>query len=77
MEAHHFFHKTFHTIKFHDFMDFELSTLFKKPVLNLDKFDRWLHNQFGEYEDEGLSMEDVLINNYGNIAANTIKGLLA
>jgi hypothetical protein len=76
-EAHNFFHKTFHSIKFYDFMDFELSALFKKPILNLDKFDRWLHCQFGEYEDKGLSMQNVLTENYGNIAALTIKGLLA
>ena len=76
-QAHQFFHKTFHTIKFSNFIDIELSVLFNKPILNLEKFDQWLHNQFGEYENIGMSMEDLLIANYGRVAAIQIKELLA
>ena len=75
-EAHNFFHRTFHTIKFYDFTDFELSAAFHRPVINIYKFDEWLHYQFGDYEKEGLSMEEVLAKNYGQSAAMRIKGLL-
>jgi len=75
-EAHRLFHKTFHAIKLHDFMDFELSAVFRKPILDIYKFDDWLHCQFGEYEEKGKSMYDVIAANYGETVAMQIKELL-
>jgi len=75
-EAHIFFHKTFHDIKFSTFMDKDLSKLFGKPILDICKFDNWLHNKFGDYENRGMSMQDLLTVNYGSWVANEIKGLL-
>ena len=75
-EAHRLFHKTFHVIKLGDFMDFELSVVFRKPILDIYKFDDWLHCQFGEYEEKGMSMHDVIVANYGGTVATQIKELL-
>lgn len=32
----------------------------KKASLDLFAFDDWLHEKFGEYEDEGKSMSDII-----------------
>ena len=74
--AYKLFHKTF-KISFHDFMDQDLSMLFMKPILNIQKFDDWLHDKFGEYENDNLSMSDVLTKNYGVSVAMQVKELLA
>jgi len=75
-EAHQFFHKTLHAIKFDDFMDFELSAMFKRPILDINKFDDWLRCQFGEYEKEGMSMQDVITAKYGEAVTKYIKSLV-
>ena len=69
--------KTFYSIKFSTFINKNLSILFKKPIIDINKFDDWLHNQYGDYEEQGLSMQDVLTKNYGQSVAVQIKGLLA
>jgi len=73
--AHKLFYKTFRRY-FTDFMDKDLTAAFRKPVLDIGKFDDWLHEKFGEYENDGLSMSDVLANNFGESAAMQVKGLL-
>jgi hypothetical protein len=57
-------------------MDITLSAAFKRPVLNIGKFDDWLHDKFGKYENKGLSMYDVLKNNYGELTALKVKELI-
>jgi hypothetical protein len=73
--AYELFHKTLR-VNFHDFMDVTLSSSFLRPILDMGKFDDWLHDKYGQYEDEGLSMWDVLVKNYGEITALTVKELL-
>jgi len=73
--AHKLFYKTFRRY-FADFIDNDLTVLFMKPVIDIEKFDDWLHEKFGEYENDGLSMRDVLANNFGESAAMQVKGLL-
>jgi hypothetical protein len=41
-------------------MDNQLSYIFKRPILDVFVFDDWLHEEFGNYEDEGLSMKDLI-----------------
>jgi hypothetical protein len=41
-------------------MDMKLSYLFKRPILDVYIFDDWLHEEFGNYENDGLSMKDVI-----------------
>jgi len=74
--AHKLFHKTFR-VYFSNFMDKDLTIALSKPVLDLGKFDDWLHDKFGDYEKDGLSMCDVLENNFGESVAAQVKGLLA
>jgi hypothetical protein len=76
MEAHKFFHKTLHDIKFSTFIDIPLSIACGKPMLEVCKFDDWLHCKFGEYEKEGMSMKDVLVKNYGAVVAWEIERLV-
>ena len=64
-------------LRFHDFMDSDLTTLFMKPILDLDKFEFWLHEKYGNYEDSGLSTYDILNRNYGEAVTLKVKGLLA
>ena len=75
-DAYTLFHKSL-KISFHDFIDRELSIAFRKPIIDNGKFDDWLHENFGNYEEDGMSMYDVLISNYGDQVAIKIKGLLA
>lgn len=77
MEAHKLFHKAFRTISFSNYMDKDLTVLFLKPVLDIVKFDNWLHEQYGEYERQGLSMNDLLASKYGESVSMQIRGLLA
>jgi len=76
VNAHKFFHDTF-GISLNPYLDGMLMMIMKKPIIDMGKFDDWLHEQFGDYEDNGESMADVLRNNYGNSAVNKIKDLLA
>jgi hypothetical protein len=75
MNAHRLFHKIFRQ-HFTDYQDLELTVYFLRPILDLQKFDDWLHGRFGEYEAEGLSMCDVLAREYGETVAMQVKGLL-
>jgi len=74
-EAHKLFHDTL-GVSLNQFLDGMLMALCKKPVIDSIKFDDWLHKKFGDYEDSGLSMEEVLVNNYGQGVANNIADLL-
>jgi hypothetical protein len=54
-----------------------LSIAFDRPVLDLPKFDDWMHEIYGEYEDErGLSLYDLLVKEKGADFAKYIEGLI-
>ena len=75
LDAHRFFRHTF-DLRFTEYMDAELFVTLRKPVLDVFKFDDWLHEQHGNYEKEGLSMQTLLIKHYGQDVADKIQQLL-
>ncbi len=39
--------------------DVPMAMIMKRPILNMFKFDDYLHDQYGDYESEGKSMKDM------------------
>jgi len=74
-EADAFFKETFQTT-INGMLDGMLSWLAGETVLDMFKFDTLLHEKHGNYEEQGLSMEDVLRNNYGETVLAKTKSLL-
>jgi hypothetical protein len=59
------------------YFDKMLSVAFGRPVLDLPRFDDWIHDIYGEYEDEqGLSLYDLLAKEKGIAFAKYIEGLI-
>lgn len=48
--------------------DVKMAIVMKRPVLNIFKFDDWLHDRYGDYEREGKSMEDMFKQLFGDDA---------
>ena len=52
----------------------------KKVIMNIVKFDDWLHEKHGNYEEEqGLSMGEIISKEYGieaNIFSKTAMGII-
>lgn len=49
------------------------SILYHRPVLDIFGFDVFLHSKYGEYEEHGKSMSDVILENYGEKAVAFCK----
>ena len=47
-----------------------LSLLYHRTVLDMFAFDDFLHSKYGDYEAEGKSMHDVVLEHYGEKAAS-------
>jgi hypothetical protein len=74
-EAHTFFRNTFrHNLN--GMLDGMLSWIMGKPVVDIGKFDDFLCERHPEYKESGLSMADVLRNNYGEEVLAKMKDLL-
>jgi hypothetical protein len=59
------------------YFDVRLSIAFQRPVLDYWKFDDFIHEIYGDYEEElGLSMYDLLVKEKGVDFAEYIKGLI-
>jgi hypothetical protein len=59
------------------YFDIPLSILEGRPVLDLWKFDDFLHELYGDYEKErGLSMHELLVKEKGAEFAEYIKGVI-
>jgi hypothetical protein len=58
------------------FYDGETTVVFQKICIDIFKFDEWLHARHGDYEDRGLSMEEIVIEKYGNEANELINDLI-
>ena len=43
-----------------------MSVVLDRPVLNLEKFDVFLHEKYGEYENQGKSMADIFKEFFGD-----------
>ena len=69
------FIKTFHT-SIVNFYDPLMSYVNQKFTLRLCAFDDYLHSQFGDYEDQKLSMKDVVDKYYGTAGINLIEKLI-
>lgn len=39
--------------------------IWKRPLMNIFKFDKWLHEKYGDYESEGKSMHDIFNEIFG------------
>jgi hypothetical protein len=63
LEAHSKFREFFHE-PLNPYIDGMLTAISKRVVIDIDKFDEFLHRKFGQYEDQGLSMKDILIQKY-------------
>lgn len=63
-------------VSFKPFYDGVVSVFFKCLILDILKFDDWLHSQFGQYEDTGKSMRDIVLEKYGEDAFRLIKSLI-
>jgi hypothetical protein len=57
-------------------MDGEMSYIFKRPMINIFIFDDWLHEEFGNYEDTGLSMEDLIEQKFDLETMKSLQALL-
>ena len=57
----------------HKFIDLLMLRLRMKCTLDIMKFDDWLHEQHGEYEEAGQSMSDVITLYYGKTATAWVK----
>jgi len=46
--------------------DLFLTKLKRRPILDMFKFDDWLHNQYGDYESEGETMQSMFKKLFGD-----------
>jgi hypothetical protein len=60
----------------HTYQDSYLMYITGKIELDIFKLDDLLHERHGEYEDEGKSMSDMIIQEYGVIANAFVDSLL-
>jgi hypothetical protein len=58
------------------YFDVELSVVFKRPVLDLVKFEGLMHQVYGEYEEQGLSLYDLLVKEKGEVFAKFVEGFI-
>ena len=59
-----------------DCIDTLMSIICKRVVLDIVHVDTILHSRFGDYEDSGLSMEDLITKEYGEESTTLIKRML-
>jgi hypothetical protein len=57
-------------------MDSQLSYISKQPMLDIFAFDDWLHKEFGNYENEGLSMKDLIALKFDQDTLQSIEILI-
>lgn len=58
------FRRVFH-LPLGDYIDTLLSFLSGRCTLDIFAFDAKMHERFGDYEDEGLSLEELVEREYG------------
>ena len=75
MTPHQFFKETF-GLRFEHYLDGVQSACLGKPILDPFKFDAWLHEKFGNYEETGHTMQTLLIEKYGKETAEHVQKLL-
>lgn len=60
-------------VGFKPFYDGLVSIATKQLCIDILKFDEWLHQQHGNYEDEGKSMDDIIREHYGEKGVELIN----
>jgi hypothetical protein len=78
IEHREYFNKTFGRslrITLNDVLDNTLTAVFKKPTIDYLKFDAKLHEKYGNYEDQGLSFNNVIKKNFGEEAVQKLEEL--
>ena len=63
-------------IGFKPFYDGLMSVACKHLCIDIPKFDEWLHQQHGNYEDDGKSMDDIIREHYGEKGLELINELM-
>lgn len=58
-----------------DFYDPFASWLLGRFIIDIYKLDEHLHIKYGDYEEEGLSMRELIISEYGSDACELIETL--
>jgi len=66
-----FFHADLHPL-----LDARLSHLRETPILDLYRFDDFLQGRFGDYEEQGYSMQELIQERYGAEAAYLVQALI-
>lgn len=55
------------------FVDPVCTNIRRRPTIDPIVFDCWLHEQFGEYEEAGLSMAQLITSKFGPMARDVIR----
>jgi len=63
-------------IGFKPFYDGLMSVVSKQLCIDLLKFDEWLHEKHGNYEDAGQSMDDCIREHYGDEGVRLINEVI-
>ena len=63
-------------IGFKSFYDGLMSIAMNHLCIDILKFDDWLHERYGDYEDNGQSMDDVVREKYGEKGVRLIEQLI-
>lgn len=67
------FREYFPELRAQDFIDMDLLLWGKQAHLDIIKFDDRLHELHGQYEDQGMSMKDLITKEYGPMAARWVE----
>ena len=73
--AHNDFYNAF-GISIQPFYDGLITLVFKSIKIDIIKFDDYLHGKYGDYEDEGKSMNDIVVEKYGEDASKILEKLI-
>jgi len=63
-------------IGFKPFYDGLMSVASKQLCIDILKFDEWLHEKHGNYEDSGKNMDDCIREHYGDEGARLINEVI-
>ena len=63
-------------VGFNDFYDGLMSVASGHICIDVIKFDDWLHDKYGNYEDSGQSMKELIRDKYGEQSVKLIEDLI-
>lgn len=58
------------------FIDNLLTAICGRWILDIERFDEWLHELYGEYENAGFSMKEIIREKMGADALKMIEELI-